>query len=137
MFVGTEPFVLEARETLIGRLAQLLTQLQLKSRIETANDPFFANDAAMKSVFQNAHRLKYELLADIPHLGRDIAVGSINLHTDFFGKAFGITLPGGQPAHSGCIGVGMERMAYALFCQHGPRLAQWPAAVLQHLQLNA
>jgi seryl-tRNA synthetase len=136
MFVGREEFVLEARQGLIERLAHLLTELGLNAKIETANDPFFANDSAMKSVFQNAHRLKYELLARIPHLEREIAVGSINLHTDFFGKAFNIRLRDGRTAHSGCIGVGMERMSYALFCQHGPSLDQWPGSVLEFLGIK-
>jgi seryl-tRNA synthetase len=135
MFVGSEAFVLEARERLIERLSRLIVDLTLRAKIETANDPFFANDSAMKSVFQNAHRLKYELLADIPHLGKEIAVGSVNLHTDFFGKAFDIRLADGEVAHSGCIGVGMERMTYALFCQHGPELKGWPAPVLEFLGL--
>lgn len=135
MFVGAEPFVLETRQRLIECLQGFLVALALNARIETANDPFFANDSAMKSVFQNAHRLKYELLARIPHLQRDIAIGSINLHTDFFGKAFDIRLAGGGVAHSGCIGVGMERTAYALFCQHGPQLQHWPAPVREFLRL--
>jgi seryl-tRNA synthetase len=137
MFVGSEPFVLEARQRLIELLSRFITALDLHAKIETANDPFFANDSAMKTVFQNAHRLKYELLARIEHLGRDIAVGSVNLHTDFFGKAFDIRLADGSVAHSGCIGVGMERMAYALFCQHGPELARWPAPVRAFLALQA
>lgn len=137
MFVGREAFVLEAREKLIEMLAGFLVGLQLQAKIETANDPFFANESAMKSVFQNAHKLKYELLARIPHLNRDIAVGSINLHTDFFGKAFNIKLRDGGVAHSGCIGVGMERMAYALHCQHGPALAEWPKGVMEYLNLTA
>lgn len=136
MFVGQDGFVLEARQRMIDRLGRLLDALHLEAKIETANDPFFANDAAMKSVFQNAHRLKYELLARIPHLGREIAVGSINLHTDFFGKAFDIRMQDGQVAHSGCIGIGMERMSYALFCQHGPDLALWPSGVLDYLELR-
>jgi seryl-tRNA synthetase len=136
MFVGAEEFVLEARQRLIEVLTRFIQGLQLHAKIETANDPFFANDSAMKSVFQNAHRLKYELLAQIPHLQREIAVGSVNLHTDFFGKAFDIRLADGRTAHSGCIGVGMERMSYALFCQHGPDLAQWPADVLAYLGLE-
>jgi seryl-tRNA synthetase len=136
MFVGGEEFVLEARERLIERLSQFLVALHLNAKIETANDPFFANDSAMKSVFQSAHRLKYELLADIPHLGKQIAVGSINLHTDFFGRAFNIKMRDGRVAHSGCIGVGMERMTYALFCQHGPTLTQWPAPLLRYLALR-
>ena len=137
MFVGGEEFVLESRQALIERLSRFLVDLQINAKIETANDPFFANDAAMKTVFQNAHRLKYELLADIPHLGKEIAVGSINLHTDFFGKAFNIRMSDGRTAHSGCIGVGMERMSYALFCQHGPSLADWPRPVLDYLGLGA
>jgi seryl-tRNA synthetase len=137
MFVGSEAFVLEARQGLIERLSRLLQALQVSAKIETANDPFFANDSAMKSVFQTAHRLKYELLADIPHLGKSIAVGSINLHTDFFGKAFDIRTIDGSVAHSGCIGVGMERMTYALFCQYGPELAKWPPALHTFLGLDA
>lgn len=135
MYVGAEPFVLEARQRLIEKLSAFLSRLELHAKIETANDPFFANESAMKSVFQNAHRLKYELLATIPHLGREIAVGSINLHTDFFGKAFDIRSAGGAAAHSGCIGVGMERMTYALYCQHGPQLRAWPRSLLDTLGL--
>jgi seryl-tRNA synthetase len=136
MFVGSEEFVLEARQGLIERLSRFIEALHLNAKIETANDPFFANESAMKSVFQNAHRLKYELLAHIPHLEREIAVGSINLHTDFFGKAFDIHLADGRNAHSGCIGVGMERMTYALFCQHGPLVAAWPAELQRFLGLT-
>ena len=136
MFVGSESFVLEARETLINLLSRFLTDLHLNAKIETANDPFFANESAMKSVFQNAHRLKYELLARIPHLDKEIAVGSINLHTDFFGKAFDIKMSGGSTACSGCIGVGMERMTYALYCQHGPQLTEWPKELLAFLELE-
>lgn len=136
MFVGTEAFVLEARQKMIERLSEFLTSLGVNAKIETANDPFFANESAMKSVFQNTHRLKYELLAYIPHLDREIAAGSINLHTDFFGRAFDIEAGDGTVAHSGCIGVGMERMAYALFCQHGPDLKDWPQPVLSFLDLD-
>lgn len=135
MFVGGEAFVLEARQRLIDRLARFIAELHLNAKIETANDPFFANESAMKSVFQNAHRLKYELLAPIPHLGREIAVGSINLHTDFFGKAFDVRMRDGSTAQSGCIGVGMERFTYALFCQHGPDVATWPEGLRSVLDL--
>jgi seryl-tRNA synthetase len=135
MYVGSEEFVLEARQHLIELLIEFLQGLRLHVKIETANDPFFANDAAMKSVFQNAHRLKYEMLARIPHMDKDIAVGSINLHTDFFGKAFDIRMNDGRIAHSGCIGVGYERLAYALYCQNGPTLARWPRETLDFLQL--
>jgi hypothetical protein len=136
MFVGSRDFVLEARQTLIDRLVDFLKALRLRAKIETANDPFFANDSAMKAVFQNSHRLKYELLASIPHLEEEIAVGSINYHMDFFGNAFNISMPNGEKASSGCIGVGMERMTYALFCQNGPSLEAWPRDLLDFLEVE-
>lgn len=136
MFVGNEEFVLESRQNIIERLSKFITSLGVNAKIETANDPFFANESAMKSVFQNVHRLKYELLAYIPHLDKEIATGSINLHTDFFGRAFDIEAADGSVAHSGCIGVGMERMTYALFCQHGADLKDWPKPVLSFLGLK-
>ncbi len=135
MFVGSEEFVLESREKLIEMLSEFLTSLELNCKIETANDPFFTNQAAMKSVFQNSSKLKYELLAEIPHLGKAIAVGSINNHLDMFSQAFDISTPSGDKAHSGCIGVGMERMVYALYSQHGENTQDWPAKVQEYLAL--
>lgn len=135
MFVGSETFVLESRELLIRKLSEFLTELQLNCKIETANDPFFTNQAAMKSVFQNSSGLKYELLAEIPHQDKAIAVGSINNHLDMFSHAFDIATPSGGMAHSGCIGVGMERLVYALHCQHGERVDDWPVAVRQYLNV--
>ena len=135
MFVGSETFVLESREVLIRKISQFLSALELNCKIETANDPFFTNQAAMKSVFQNSSSLKYELLAEIPHLGKAIAVGSINNHLDMFSQAFDFKTPSGGMAHSGCIGVGMERLVYALHCQHGERVEDWPVAVRQYLNV--
>jgi len=136
MFVGTEQFVLESRQILIDKLSKFLGNLQIEVKIETANDPFFANESSMKSAFQNSHKLKYELLAAIPHLEKNISIGSINFHMDFFGSAFDISTENRVPAHSGCIGVGMERTVYALFCQHGPDLHDWPENVIQFLRLK-
>jgi hypothetical protein len=31
----------------------------------------------------------------------------------------------------------MERTTYALFCQHGPDIANWPADVREYLELGA
>ncbi len=135
MFVGDEGFVLGIRQRLIEDLSRFLQTLNLNCRIEAANDPFFSNDAALKNVFQYASRLKYELLARLNHSGEYIAVGSINLHLDFFGKAFNIRLPDRTCVHSGCIGIGFERLAYALYCQYGHDVDAWPVALKETLGL--
>lgn len=136
MFVGDEAFVLDVRQRLIEDLSAFLKLLGLNCRIETANDPFFSNDTAMKSVFQNAANLKYELLARLNYSGEYIAVGSINLHLDFFGKAFDVCLPDGSSVHSGCIGIGFERLAYALYCQFGHDVERWPGDLRARLRLE-
>ena len=134
--MGDEAFVLDVRQRLIEDLSAFLEKLNLNCRIETANDPFFSNDAAMKNVFQNASRLKYELLARLNHSGEYLAVGSINLHLDFFGNAFDIRLPDGGHVYSGCIGIGFERLAYALYCQFGHEVDRWPNELRELLGLE-
>ena len=59
--------------------------------------------------------------------GRDVAIASFNSHGDFFGRRMNIRLPGGEVAHSGCVAFGLERWAYAFFCQNGLDAARWPA----------
>ncbi len=136
MFVGEKRFALESRQILIDKLSEFLSSLHLNCKIETANDPFFMNKAAMKSVFQNSNNLKYELLAAIPHQKKDLAVGSINYHMDMFSSAFEIKVPSGSLAHSGCIGIGMERLAFALYCQHGVEVSCWPEKVRSFLEVS-
>ncbi|MFT6905320.1 MAG: seryl-tRNA synthetase [Oleiphilaceae bacterium] len=130
MFVGDELFVLEHRQKMIGLAQNFLAWLDLDCTISTANDPFFSNDTVMKSVFQNASELKYELLVKLPFSQKEIAIGSINLHQDFFGRAFDIKLTDSTHAWSGCYGIGFERLVYALYAQYGMDYQLWP----DHLQ---
>jgi len=126
MFVGDELFVLEQRQKMIELAKEFLTWLNLDCSITTASDPFFSNDTVMKSVFQNASQLKYELLVKLPFNQKEMAIGSINLHQDFFGRAFDIKLSDSTPVWSGCFGIGFERLVYALYAQFGTDYQRWP-----------
>jgi len=136
MFVGDEQFVLDMRQRMIEEMIELLRFFNLQSRIETANDPFFTNDSTIKNVFQYASRLKYELLARLPYKDADLAVGSINHHLNFFGKAFDIRTSNGEQAYSGCLGIGFERLAFALYCQYGVDVQNWPTEIRRELGLS-
>lgn len=127
MAVGSESFVRGAQRHMLELAGEFLQRLDLTCRIETAGDPFFANDSVLKNLFQTASGLKYELKVRLPHSDQDLAIGSVNLHQDFFGRSLDIRLPDGSPAWSACVGVGFERAAYAICCQHGPNPANWPA----------
>jgi len=135
MFVGDMDFVMLQRQKMFDEAENLLTLLGLESKIETADDPFFTNDAVVKNLFQSSSELKHELLVKLNYSGNYMAVGSVNLHLDFFGKAFDIKLPDGTPAYSGCIGIGFERLVFGLYCQYGIETAKWPKSVLDALRL--
>lgn len=135
IFVGSGNYTLEMRQKMFDFLHQFAHELQLSCKLESANDPFFAGNALTKSVFQYASQLKHELLFNVPGLDNPMAVGSVNLHTDFFGKAFNVGLKKGGIAHSTCIGIGLERISYALFCQHGAHIKEWPNFVKEYLEL--
>jgi hypothetical protein len=127
MFVGSERYVRAQRDRMLELAVAFLDELDLDAAIVTANDPFFAGDAMAKTVYQNTADLKQELLVALPFAGREMAIGSVNLHQDFFGRSFDIAQADGQPVWSGCLGIGFERLVYALYAQYGLDLTMWPA----------
>jgi hypothetical protein len=129
VFMGTKDQVWQQREIGLERTAALLTKHRLASEIRTASDPFFvAPDAMAKTYFQLSSETKYEIAALLPD-GQRLAIGSLNYHTDFFGRAFDVQLQGGGFMHSVCIAFGIERCVYAFLRQHGTDPARWPDVV--------
>ena len=126
MFVGDQAFVMQQRQKMIELAIEFLAWLDLDSSIVAANDPFFTGESILKAVYQNSSELKYELLVKLPCIGQELAIGSLNLHQDFFGRAFDIRLPNGDFAWSGCLGIGFERLVYAFYAQYGTELHSWP-----------
>ena len=68
---------------------------------------------------------KIQLLNDVKHEFRvsysenqDLAVGSVNYHENTFTSPFNITL-NGENIVSGCVGLGIERLALAYLRQLG------------------
>ena len=89
----------------------------------------------MMAATQKEQDLKYELVVPIATGDRPTAVASSNYHLDYFGNAFGIHTPDGHPAHSACVGFGLERVALALFRAHGFDPARWPTGVRRVMEL--
>ena len=129
IFVGSKDFVLASRETAQQRMHDVLDEFGLAYRVESANDPFFIGEFRQQVAFQNAFQLKYEIRARLPFKNSTLAVGSYNYHQDFFGRNLKINLPDGTAAHTGCVGFGLERIAYAFLAQYGLEQNLWPTAV--------
>jgi seryl-tRNA synthetase len=78
--------------------------------------------------------VKHEIEATLPYDGSGLAVGSVNLHGEHFGRAWRIRSGDGW-AHSCCMGLGIDRWCLALFAQHGTEIADWPQELIDHLGL--
>jgi seryl-tRNA synthetase len=134
VFLGARDVVLKARERFLNRGLELMNALGLSGRCEVATDPFFANaDSSTQITSQRLLELKYEIQLDIG-AGDSISIASFNFHERFFGESFGITLPDASSTFSGCVGFGLERLAFALVCQHGVDPLGWPESVRQALR---
>ena len=137
VFMGMRDDVLREREAGIRKIGVFLDEHQLAGDVRTASDPFFiAPDAAAKTYFQLSSETKYEISLLLPSDDR-VAVGSLNYHTDFFGRAFAITVENRGLMHSVCIAFGLERWVHAFLAQHGERPEHWPAVVRQAPEMRS
>lgn len=135
VFVGSEAFTRESRKTSLDCVRQLIEFFDLDAVVQTATDPFFATVSAARKFWQQSQEVKNEIL--IPFAQGDgtkklMACGSINLHGNFFGDRFEIDA-GGEPASTGCVGLGIERWVLACFSQHGLDPDRWPPQVREKI----
>jgi hypothetical protein len=102
-------------------LIKLLTiDLGLDAKIVAANDMFIGERSQNRVFAQLSTQSKYELLVKLTPEDRYLAVMSLNMHAHHFTAPLDIRAGGDQElATSLCMGVGIERLAYALACQHG------------------
>ncbi len=129
VFLGPAATVLGLRDQSIEAMSGLLDLHRLAGEIRTASDPFFlAPDAMAKTYYQLKSDSKFEVSLFLPE-GARLAVGSLNYHSDFFGRAFDAKLHGGGPMHSACVAFGLERWVYAFLAQHGSDPKRWPDPV--------
>ncbi len=135
--LGTPEQAQAHRDAWLARGHDLLRSVGLPVEIVVANDPFFGRGGRMAKATQREQVLKHELVVPICSEANPTAVTSTNYHVDYFGHAFDIHTADGQPAHTACIGFGLERIALALFKVHGLDVAAWPATVRTRLALGA
>ncbi|MDI3305502.1 MAG: amino acid--[acyl-carrier-protein] ligase [Acetobacteraceae bacterium] len=115
------------------RALDMFESLGLPAGTDLANDPFFGRPGRLMANGQRSQRLKFEILVPVSDPERPSACGSFNYHVQHFAEAYGIRTATGEIAHTGCAGFGLERVALALFRQHGFRPEAWPATVRQTL----
>jgi seryl-tRNA synthetase len=107
----------------------------LDARFDVASDPFFGRSGRLLARSQRAQALKFEVLVQIAG-PEPTAVASFNYHQDHFSSTYGIAMDsGGGPAHTACLGFGLERITLALLRTHGLEIDAWPATVREELRI--
>lgn len=133
--IGTPEQVRDFRERWITRATALADELGLPYRIEQASDPFFGRVGQIMAFSQLEQSLKFELLVPLRGEAAGTACMSFNYHREHFGTTWDLRDASGEPAHTGCVAFGMDRLAVALFATHGRDVASWPEGVRAALRL--
>ncbi len=131
--MGTEAHVTTFRQTWMDRGVEMMKSIGLDVEIDVANDPFFGRAGRLLANNQRDQNLKFELLIPVTSQTNKTACMSFNYHQDAFGTKWGLNLADGSVAHTACVGFGLERIALALFAQHGLDSQQWPENVRKAL----
>jgi seryl-tRNA synthetase len=116
---GERQIEFEMREIVLAGSAAQLQQLvpQVQSGVEAASrrfglsgawtvaeDPFFLPTAQGKAYLQRLKETKSEY-----RTADGLALTSVNWHETFFGTRFRITDASGEPIHTACVAVGLDR----------------------------
>lgn len=133
--VAERDTVIEWRQGWRERAEGLLRSLGLELELDVANDPFFGRTGRLLAAQQRDQELKWELLAPVAG-DQPTAIASSNYHQDHFGHTYELETASGEPAHTGCMAFGEERVALALFSAHGLDIRDWPSEVRVRLELS-
>jgi seryl-tRNA synthetase len=132
--VAERETVVAWREKWRGQAEELLRSLGLQLELEVASDPFFGRTGRILASAQREQELKWELLAPVAD-DTLTAIASSNYHQDHFGHTYHIETASGEPAHTGCMAFGEERIVMALLSRHGFDTHEWPSDVRERLEL--
>ena len=110
--------------TIREKTEALIEAMGLPVSWESATDAFFDPANNPKYLMQKLQPNKTEMIFD----GR-LAIGSINLHRNYFGESFSIKRHD-EHAHSACIAFGLERWVAAILHHFGPARSDWPLIAL-------
>ena len=133
--IGSPEAIVDFREKWMARAPEFAHDLGLPHMLDVANDPFFGRVGQVMAVSQRQQALKFELLIPYYAGASPTACMSFNYHRDHFGQVWDIRDDKGELAHTSCVAFGIDRLAVAMFANHGLDLGQWPARTRQALAL--
>ena len=133
--IGSPEEIVDFREKWMARAPEFANDLGLPHTLDVANDPFFGRVGQVMAVSQRQQALKFELLIPYYAGASPTACMSFNYHREHFGQVWGIRDDKGELAHTSCVAFGIDRLAVAMFANHGLDLGKWPARTRRALAL--
>jgi hypothetical protein len=133
VFVGDEDGAEEFQRFSIELFRDLIECFDLRAKIAKANDSFFVSNYSRYRLMQLLGSEKFEAQFLMPETDAELAIGSFNHHRRFFSQRFGLSYRG-APAVTACVGFGLERLVYSLFCQHGIESSKLQAMMNRFLE---
>ena len=106
VFLGPADWVKTHSALGVTRVTALAQRLGLTGDWYPAEDPFFLPAARGKALMQRLLGVKEEYRSAT---AEGLALASINRHGTFFGERFDIRGPDGEPLHSACLALGLDR----------------------------
>jgi hypothetical protein len=112
VFLGSAEWVDTQSRVAVKRVTALADRIGLQGQWHPAEDPFFLPAAAGKALMQRLLGVKEEYRAGGPD---GLALASVNRHGTFFGERFAIhNLVNGEPVHTACVAIGLDRWSARL-----------------------
>jgi seryl-tRNA synthetase len=133
--IGSPQEIVEFRESWMARAPKIASDLSLPYTLDVANDPFFGRVGQVMAVSQRQQALKFELLIPYYPKASPTACMSFNYHREHFGHVWALHDANGEEAHTSCVAFGIDRLAVAMFANHGVDLQRWPAETRAALEL--
>ena len=133
VFVGTPEQCKENVEKAKDLWKFWLKTFDINSKLDTANDSFFASNYKKLKVFQILGDSKQEFKWQLPASGDYISCSSVNFHRTHFSKPYRIMNDEGTCCYTACFAFGIERLAYALLCQKGIDPDKWDESTREEI----
>lgn len=125
VFVGTPEQCKELVEMSKGLWDFWQKTFHANTKLDTANDSFFASNYKKLQYFQIIGDSKREFKWKLPAHDTYISCGSINFHRTHFSKPYSIKNEEQNLCYTACFAFGIERLAYALISQKGVEPFKW------------
>ena len=109
VLLGSPEWVQASAPAVAQAIETLASELGLEGDWRAATDPFFLPMAEGKAALQRLMKTKDEYQLRDTHL----ALASVNRHGTFFSQRFHISAVNGEPVHSACIAIGLDRWSHA------------------------